>query len=107
MPVGLYVPPSGIESAFVAGRMCVVWANEYPDELGFRVSLRYDGGERFEHLVDPDSHDFVFPPTEQPILSGPGCFARHVWTLEVFVLLPSGAEPVGATSVIAECRSAE
>ena len=61
------------------------------------------GGEQFEHTIPADEHDFVFPPAEAPIPSGPECTARQSYTIEVFVIRPAGDEPVGAVGGVAEC----
>lgn len=104
MPPHVSVPPTGVERGDATQAFCVVWANEYPDESGFRVSVRYHvGGEQFEHTIPPDEHDFVFPPAEAPVPSGPECTARQSYTIEVFVIRPAGAEPVGAVGGVAEC----
>lgn len=104
MPPHVSVPPTGVALGDATQAFCVVWANEYPDESGFRVSVRYhEGGEQFQHTIPPDEHDFVFPAAEAPILSGPECTARRSYTIEVFVIRPGGDEPVGAVGVIAEC----
>ena len=105
MPPYVKVPPTGVERGAATVAFCVVWANEYPDETGFRVSVRYhEGGDLFVHTIPADEHDFVFPAADAPILTGPECARRRSFTIEVVVLRPSGEEPVGASSVVAECR---
>jgi len=104
MPPAVIVPPKGVEMGDAKQGLCVVWANDYSDESGFRVSVRYEGGELFSHSIPANEHDFVFPAAEAPVLTGPDCVKRRSFTIEVVVLRPSGEEPVGASSVVAECR---
>jgi len=107
MPPHVLVPPTGVERGDATQAFCVVWANQYPDESGFRVSVRYhEGGEQFEHIIPADEHDFVFPAAEAPVLFAPDCTARRSYTIEVFVIRPGGDEPVGAVSTVAECGRA-
>jgi hypothetical protein len=94
----------GVEQGDATKGFCVVWANEYPDELGFRVAVAYgEGGDAFSHVVAADEHDFVFPADEAPVLTGPQCTKRWRFTITVVVVRPSGEEPVGAVATVAEC----
>ncbi len=103
MPPDVTVPPAGIERGDATKGFCVVWANDYPDELGFRVAATYEGGEVFTHVVAADQHDFAFPADEAPVLTGPQCIKRRSFTVTVVVVRPSGEEPVGAVATVAEC----
>jgi hypothetical protein len=106
MPPYISVPSTGVELGNANVAFCVVWATDYPDETGFRVSVRYhEGGDLFVHTIPADEHDFVFPAAEAPVLVGPDCTRRRSFTVEVVVLRPSGEEPVGASGVVAECRT--
>ncbi len=104
MPPHITVPPTGVERGAATKAFCVVWANEYPDELGFRVSVVYENGEVFTHLIGPDEHDFVFPPEEAPVLSGPCIYSRQRGhSLSVVVVRPGGDEPVGGVAMVGGC----
>ena len=103
VPPHVFVPPSGVALGAATKAFCVVWANEYSDGVGFRVSVEYASGEVFTHQIPPGQHDFVFPSSEAPILSGPLCTGRRSYSISVIVLRNGGEEPVGEVSVIAEC----
>ena len=103
MPPHVTVPAKGVEQGDATKGFCVAWANDYPDELGFRVAVAYEGGEVFTHPVAPDEHDFVFPAEEAPVLTGPQCTSRRSFTITVVVVRPGSEEPVGATAAVAEC----
>lgn len=103
MPAHVTVPPNGAALGDANKGFCIVWSGEFPDESGFRVEVRYGGGEIFSHAVGPDEHDFVFPPEEAPVLTGPGCSRRKDFTMTVFVVQPSGETPIGGMAVVAEC----
>jgi hypothetical protein len=105
MPPHVTVPASGVALGDASKAFCVVWAGGFPDATAFRISVRYEGGERFTHEVAPSEREFVFPPSEAPILSGPECTARRSYTVEVFVVRANGDEPVGAAAVSVECGS--
>ena len=105
MPPHVNVPPNGAAQGDATKGFCIVWSNDFPDELGFRVQVRYGGrGETFSHTVGPDEHDFVFPPEEAPVHKGPQCDDRKDWTVTVYVVRPGGETPIGGGATASECR---
>ena len=103
MPPHVTVPPNGAARGDATKGFCIVWSSDFPDESGFRVLVSYGGGEVFSHTVGPDEHDFIFPPEEAPVLTGPGCSRRKDFTMTVFVIRPRGEEPIGGMATVAEC----
>lgn len=85
------------------------WKDRWQVERGFRVELRYGGGESFNSTVPPDQTSFFFPETDWPAVGQPmpQCLARKDYLVEVRVLLPGGDEPAGAVAVSGECGSGE
>ena len=82
MPPHVTVPPNDAALGDATKSFCIVWSGDFPDESGFRVLLTYyEGGDIFSHTVGPDEHDFVFPPEEAPVLTGPECTKRRSFPL--------------------------
>jgi hypothetical protein len=79
---------------------CITWADEFKDETGFRVVLKYGGGESFEYFAAADTVEFIPPAAHVEGLGSPEYgIARKDYGLEVWAIRPGGEEPVGAMFV--------
>ena len=85
---------------------CIAWLDEFSDELGFRITLRYLGSqEEFVYQVGPDVHDFFFPASDWPdALSATPCAScsirRKDFSVLVQALLPTGEITMGGFATI-------
>lgn len=68
---------------------CIVWIDEFDDEVGFRVHLNYFGsGERFVYEVSPNVTQLIVPEMDTPRLneSFEQCIYRNSFMVEVVAL---------------------
>jgi hypothetical protein len=77
---------------------CIAWRDEFSNELGFRIVLRFSpSDEELVYHVGPDVRDFFFPPSDRPDTLPPPdtpcafCgLKRKDFGVTVYALLPSG-----------------
>ena len=86
---------------------CVVWADTFDDEQGFRITLQYLGtnGDSFTYEVGPHVTEFVVPEEDRPRTdeSPELCAQRGSFSVQVMALRASGEEIVGGMAMDSEC----
>mgnify|MGYP006921586399 CR=1 FL=1 len=85
---------------------CVVWLDQFDDELGFTVHLEYfQSGERFVYAVEPNVTQLIVPEDDSPRLaeSFEQCVRRKDYTITVVALRPNGEQQINKLTVNVEC----
>lgn len=111
--IGECSAPSGVSAGWidmqqVGSDMCILWADTYENEMGFRLVLRFENtGEIFVYETPPDVTGIPLPPELTAPLdqSFEFCIDHYVWSLSIHALLPD-QEPVPVTGMAfnSECN---
>jgi hypothetical protein len=85
---------------------CASWRDQFSDESGFKVVLRYPKvGSTFEHTVGPNQTALIFPAEESPSSGDPSNCDRSVFMIELSVLRNGVTTPYDAVTFQTECLS--
>ena len=85
---------------------CIVWKDEFADELRFRIVLSYPRGkEQFSYEAGKNTTQFFIPAADAPRLneSPELCNRRKEFTVEVYAARPGSEALVGGFAVQTEC----
>ena len=97
-------------SVNIAPPFCVVWADTFDDEQGFRITLQYlgTGGETFTYETGPHATQFAVPEQDRPRTeeSRDLCARRGSFSIQVVALREGGQEIVGGMAMDGECGMA-
>src|SRR5687768_11248760 len=86
---------------------CIVWADNFQNETGFRTTLSYlNSGEIFVYEVEPNVTQVLVPEEHRPTTAGSQeeCIrSRQVFEVKVIALINSESIEVGGVGGQGEC----